>query len=1008
MVDEFDDFHVVHEAFYHNFDDPPTGQIGIGYKNRSATNWSASGHPIIVASESGDQGSGYPCGSMSPHLFLQETSGVDTLHCSYRRPGPCAEHSNWLTYRRTPLLASNKWRSEGESYVTGEIGSGDLLVESQGKVHFVGVKAETILVVPPYRRFTVLHYSGFPPDPGEEWEAEARDEIAEYNDQGCTGPEPPPELDIAFSTALRGAGNYIYIAFHKIVQQCRREIFLTRVSTSTGDVDPPVQISPSGDIPSVAPNLVITADGAFHLMYNEPGSTGLTAWDTNFSADVFHMWTSGDPMVPANWSTPDLVTFERREGAQFPEFHASHDSVWALYTCHDDDTFQECDPLHGGLEQDCDWEVWAQNGYAIADSVAIGQTMTWSGAVYLDADFIVPVGSTLVIEPGTKIFVNSQDARNQGIDSQRIEIIVRGHLVAPGSAASPIIVAGKTGTGAGEWYGFRFDGAPTAGSSTSLDYVSFRNAFRAVTVDTLGFNLRNCTFAQSSEADIYIDRDFRIPVGKEWILPAPLKALVRNTDAAPKSWGQDAAKCEILVEGALRSFRPTGASPSDSVRFVATTIGANGWTGITIGELATGSIYDAVIASATDAISFYGAGYARVWNSRIYDFKDVGILDWGSNAWIKGCKLTKAVGTEPLRKAIQLIGSTGRIENNNVGFMEKWGIRAEFNASYCNSPIAADTLVISGNTLTGNAGDNGTSNGISVSRGCDHRHPRIRNNVVTKWSAYGLDLNQCAETRVHGNTINDNWRGLQYVRNSNAVGGPVRLYRNDFQINTNRNVLSTESYSLSFREPVLPDSAGNNRFRQETEETVNFVATDPVSVIDAQRNLWMRLDGSVILEADTTEIRDTFDEDPAGRVTIARVLTSGGGPETLRGPGEIEVPSELSHESPTWGTNAIDAIPAAFQISSIRPNPFTGSVRIRYDVPNRVGRELSLVVHDVSGRVVRRLIGEPPNPGRHEAVWNGRDTRGQGVSSGIYFIRLEAGDFRQTKKVVALRSGGEK
>ena len=709
--------------------------------------------------------------------------------------------------------------------------------------------------------------------------------------------------------------------------------------------------------------------------------------------------------MPSSWSSPSLVTSERREMAQWPEFHASHDSVWALYTCHDDDAYQECDSQSVGEETDCDWEVWSQNRYAIPDAVPNGQTMTWNGQVYLDADFLVPAGSTLHIEPGTEVFVNSTDARNQGIDMGRIEIIIRGHLIAPGTAAFPVTVAGKTGTGAGEWYGFRFDGAPIAGSSTSLDYVSIRNSFRAVTVDTLGFRLYECTFGQNQEADIYLDRDFRIPEGKDWTLRAPMKVLVKNTDAAPKSWGKSQTKCEILVEGALRSYRPTGASPSDTVRFVATAMGSNGWTGITIVDGATGSIYDAAIGSATNPIEFLAAAYARVWNSRIYDLGTAGIVDWASNAWIKGCKLTKAVGASSERRGIHLTASTGRVESNTVGYMEKWGIRAEFNASYCNSPVAADTLVISGNTLTGNGGTApGSSQGISVSRGCDHRHPRIRNNTITQWSGYGLDLSQCAETRIHNNTINDNNNGLQYVRNSNAAGDVVRLYRNDFLANDARNVHSTESYSLTFREPVMPDSVGNNRFRQKTTNTTNFEATDPLSVIDAQRNLWMRLDESIILEPDTTEIRQTFIENPTGRVTIARVLTSGGGPEALQAPSEIGLPSEPQEPS-TSGGDALGPTPVAFQISAIHPNPFTGSVTIRYDVPSGEGREMSLVVYDVSGRVVQRLVGEARKPGRHEVVWDGR-ARGRTISSGIYFVRLEAGDFRQTKKLVALRAGG--
>ena len=285
IVDRFDNVHVVHEAFNHGDDEPPATALAIGYKNRSASNWSSANRPIMVASESGDEGSNYPCSSMSPHLFIQETGVADTLHCSFRRSSAgtddCPEHHGWLTYRRTPLLSSDKWRTEGESYVTGEIGSAPLFVDPQGVVHFVATQSESIPGSPPYTRLTTLHYSGTAPAAGEEWETDApdwqRDVISVSDSEGCTPQEPSnDDLDAEFDVpVIRGVGGYLYIAFHKFMN-CKREIFLTRVNTSTGVIDTPVQLSPSGNISSARPELVITSDGTFHIMYNEPGSVGLS------------------------------------------------------------------------------------------------------------------------------------------------------------------------------------------------------------------------------------------------------------------------------------------------------------------------------------------------------------------------------------------------------------------------------------------------------------------------------------------------------------------------------------------------------------------------------------------------------------------------------------------------------------------------------------------------------------------------------------------------------------
>jgi len=52
---------------------------------------------------------------------------------------------------------------------------------------------------------------------------------------------------------------------------------------------------------------------------------------------------------------------------------------------------------------------------------------------------------------------------------------------------------------------------------------------------------------------------------------------------------------------------------------------------------------------------------------------------------------------------------------------------------------------------------------------------------------------------------------------------------------------------------------------------------------------------------------------------------------------------------------------------------------------------------------VRALVNDERRAGRYEEAWDGRDTSGRGVASGIYFYRLAAGDFRETKKMTLMR-----
>jgi hypothetical protein len=84
------------------------------------------------------------------------------------------------------------------------------------------------------------------------------------------------------------------------------------------------------------------------------------------------------------------------------------------------------------------------------------------------------------------------------------------------------------------------------------------------------------------------------------------------------------------------------------------------------------------------------------------------------------------------------------------------------------------------------------------------------------------------------------------------------------------------------------------------------------------------------------------------------------------------------------------------------PNPFSSVTSVRYDLP--VAARVDLEVFDVSGRLVRRLIDHrPTEPGRHTALWGGRNESGQPVGPGIYFCRLSAGSKSQIQRLVLLR-----
>ena len=96
------------------------------------------------------------------------------------------------------------------------------------------------------------------------------------------------------------------------------------------------------------------------------------------------------------------------------------------------------------------------------------------------------------------------------------------------------------------------------------------------------------------------------------------------------------------------------------------------------------------------------------------------------------------------------------------------------------------------------------------------------------------------------------------------------------------------------------------------------------------------------------------------------------------------------------------SLPTSFALHANVPNPFNPTTTISYDVP-RGGADVNIAIYDIAGRRVRELVNEHRTPGNWSVQWNGEDDRGQRVASGVYFYRMRAGSFVETRKMVLLK-----
>jgi len=94
-------------------------------------------------------------------------------------------------------------------------------------------------------------------------------------------------------------------------------------------------------------------------------------------------------------------------------------------------------------------------------------------------------------------------------------------------------------------------------------------------------------------------------------------------------------------------------------------------------------------------------------------------------------------------------------------------------------------------------------------------------------------------------------------------------------------------------------------------------------------------------------------------------------------------------------------IPRQFALHQNYPNPFNPTTILRYDLPEK--SNVKIIIYDLMGRVVSNLISSQQNAGYKSIQWNATNNSGQSVSAGLYLYTIEAGDFRQTKKMVLLK-----
>jgi hypothetical protein len=161
------------------------------------------------------------------------------------------------------------------------------------------------------------------------------------------------------------------------------------------------------------------------------------------------------------------------------------------------------------------------------------------------------------------------------------------------------------------------------------------------------------------------------------------------------------------------------------------------------------------------------------------------------------------------------------------------------------------------------------------------------------------------------------------------------------------------------------------------------------------------IDGQLTGGGGTDKLRMKIWNKNAGNAIVYDNQMSAGdnsNPTTVLGGGSIVIRTSVSAagEFQTAGVSE-----APYQLSQNAPNPFNPSTMIAFEIPSET--RVFLAVYDIRGRLVRVLLDEVSRAGRREVRWDGRDSAGRLVSSGVYHCKFMAGGTVLSRRMVLMK-----
>ncbi|MBT3252535.1 MAG: T9SS type A sorting domain-containing protein [Candidatus Marinimicrobia bacterium] len=277
----------------------------------------------------------------------------------------------------------------------------------------------------------------------------------------------------------------------------------------------------------------------------------------------------------------------------------------------------------------------------------------------------------------------------------------------------------------------------------------------------------------------------------------------------------------------------------------------------------------------------------------------------------------------------------------------------------------------------------------------------IQNNQIFNCLDKGISIGEHSSARIERNVILNCLEGIAIKDSSDAVINQNTLLGNDTGIAIYEKFLNSGGASAFIFNTIFSNSDAQ-AFRMDTKSSVSISnCQSNTSLLPGENHIYLNpmfteyMHSSFYLE----------DESPCVDAGVAMVMD---GQSTILNLSELEYAGEAPDIGAYENGFAYDrsgyfshVIVDYYDLAQNFPNPFNPITTIRYALPN--GGDVQLTIYDLRGRVVRRYTIDDQGPGQFDVDWNGSNSKGEVVGSGVYLCRLESGNYTETIKMVYLK-----